>query len=495
LPGIESNGIVPLMHATAFSFPRPPRVNGTLAALLGLQLLQTAGATDAVPSLHPPVRTENGWHLEWSFAANPQPVLPQFSDDLGRGLWLAPDWTVPGPLDEATWTDADPRAGTTRFYRLVAVEPGQRGRLIESTSLGTLTANEVRQFLTLGGINFDPQYGVETWRLVYETIDPVGNPTTASGALVIPIGTSGPLPFASYQHGTLASRSEAPSRAGGEEILLGLAFASLGYVVALPDYLGLGVSTLVQPYHHAKSEATACVDMLRAGRQFSTEHTLPLSDQLFLVGYSHGGHATMALLRALETFHTDEFTVTAAAPMAGAYDLGGVTADSVLNGQPQNNPYYFALLLAGLQATYHFADDLADLLQPPWSTTLPPLLDGTHTGSEINAAMPSRVLQVLKPQLAEAIRNEPDHPLRLVLHHNSLIDWQPRTPLRLYHCSGDQDVPFANTVAAYESFLAQGSTEIEMINTVPGADHGGCVEPSLRSALDWFESLREPPAP
>ncbi|MCB1125470.1 MAG: hypothetical protein KDM81_03165 [Verrucomicrobiae bacterium] len=469
-------------------------------AVLLLPLVPPAQAAPGAPVLSPPLRVAPGRQLTWSFpTATLQPVLPQFCDDLTGHLWLAPDWNIPGPLDDTTWTDSDPLAGTSRFYRLVAVDPGQRGRLIESTSMGSLTAQEVGLGLQLGGIEFDPEYGVETWRLVYETIDPLGNPTVASGALVVPLDAPGPLPFASYQHGTLASRAEAPSQPpsqdGNREILLGLAFASLGYVVALPDYLGLGVSPLVQPYHHAKSEATTCVDMLRAGREFGTNHSLPLSGQLFLVGYSHGGHATMALLRALETFHADEFTVTAAAPMAGAYDLGGVPADSVLSGDPQPNPYYFALLLAGFQATYHFADNLADLLQAPYDTTLPPLLDGTHTGGQINAAMPARVLDILQPTLANALRNDPNHPVRVALRHNSLIDWKPYSPLRLYHCSGDQDVPFANTVVAYESFLSQGATQVEMINPVSGANHSGCVEPSLRSALDWFQSLREPPTP
>ena len=456
---------------------------------------QLATGADNAPELHPPVRTEAGWQLDWSFAADPRPVLPQFRDNLGNGLWLTPDWSVPGPLEGTRWTDPEAPAGTARFYRLLAVAPTERGRLIESTLLGTMSSEQVRQWLQFGGIEFDPKHGVETWRVVYQTVDPLGNPTLASGALIVPVNASGPLPLASYQHGTLASRSEAPSQAGGTEILLGLAFGSLGYVVTMPDYLGLGVSTLVQPYHHAKSEATAGVDMLRAGRQFATDHDLPLSSQLFLVGYSHGGHATMALFRALETFHTDEFTVTAAAPMAGAYDLGGITADSVISGAPQPNPYYFALLLAGYQATYHLADNLADLLQPPYATTLPPLLDGSHTGGQINAALPAQIMQVLRPALADALRNNPDHPLRAALRHNGLIDWQPRAPMRLYHCSGDRDVPFANTVIAYESFLAHGATQVEMINTVPGADHGGCVEPSLRDALNWFETLRNPTPP
>ena len=44
-----------------------------------------------------------------------------------------------------------------------------------------------------------------------------------------------------------------------------------------------------------------------------------LNGQLFLMGYSHGGHVTMALHRELEQYHANEITITASAPMAGAY--------------------------------------------------------------------------------------------------------------------------------------------------------------------------------
>src|SRR5262249_23460589 len=159
-----------------------------------------------------------------------------------------------------------------------------------------------------------------------------------------------------------------------------------------------GASPGLHPYHHARSEATACVDMLRAARTICATNGVPLTNQLFLCGYSQGGHATMALLRELETYHTNEITVTACAPMAGAYDLSGVTTANFLSGKSQPNPYYFIYLLAAYQEVYHLVPDLADLLAPPYNTTLPPLLNGASDGSDINLAMPTDPAQILKPE-------------------------------------------------------------------------------------------------
>jgi len=79
-------------------------------------------------------------------------------------------------------------------------------------------------------------------------------------------------------------------------------FATTGYAAVVPDYLGLGDSPGLQLYHHARSEATACVDLLRAARTWCASNNVELNDQLFLAGYSHGGHVTMALHRELEPF-------------------------------------------------------------------------------------------------------------------------------------------------------------------------------------------------
>ena len=58
--------------------------------------------------------------------------------------------------------------------------------------------------------------------------------------------------------------------------------------------MGLGSSPGFHPYLHARSEATASVDMLRAGRNYCASNNIGLNGQVFLAGYSQGGHTEMA---------------------------------------------------------------------------------------------------------------------------------------------------------------------------------------------------------
>jgi hypothetical protein len=427
--------------------------------------------------------------LSWAGSGPGSAYTVQSRDTLSGGLWVSVRGEQPWPISAEHWSDLRPADEPARFYRVVTVSAAERGKLVASVLTSYLTTGLLAPLLAGQGIPVVPQYDVSVYKLVYETVDPLGGRTQASGALIVPQVTGQALPLVSYQHGTLTRKSDAPSATLFGETLIGVVLATSGYVAALPDYLGLGDSPGLHPYHHASSEATASVDMLRAARAFCASNNIALNGQLFLCGYSQGGHVTMALHRELEAYHTNQFIITASAPMAGAYDLSGVTTDDVLGGRPQPNPYYFAYLLAAYQDVYRLAPGLADLLAPPYDSTLPPLLDGQHSGGQINAAMPADVRQVLKPEVLAAFQTNPSHPLRIALRDNDLYRWTPRAPVRLYHCSGDQDVIFANAQVAWESFRSRGA-QAQLVNPVPGGDHADCALPSLLEAKAWFDSLK-----
>lgn len=431
-----------------------------------------------------------GWRLGWPALGTNSSYSVQFQDTVEDEIWRLSDSAVPLPVSSNSWLSPN-LTNSTRFFRVIGVAAADRGRIISVNLSNTLSTATLTFLFGLAGVNITPQYDVQLYRVIYETIDPSGARTTASGALILPQNPPGPLPLVSYQHGTITLSNDAPSSMDlTGEISVGIAFATTGYAAVVPDYLGLGASPGLHPYHHARSEATAAIDMLRAAKTFCVSQNVALNSELFLLGYSQGGHATMALLRELEKYHTNEFPVTACAPMAGAYDLSGVTASNFLSGAVAPNPYYFLYILAAYQNIYHFAPRLSDLLAAPYDSTLPPLLDGTHDGGQINAALPADPTQILKPGYLAEFRSNPRHPLRLALADNDLYRWHPLAPLRMYHCQADQDVIYANSQVALASFQAQGATNVQLIDPIPTADHSGCSEPSLALAKVWFDSLR-----
>ncbi|MCL5097905.1 MAG: lipase family protein [Candidatus Omnitrophica bacterium] len=431
----------------------------------------------------------NRVELNWADLGQNYTYTIECLDRLGGSTWFPCPPGEQWPLITNRWVGVTELSSASRFYRVRAelVQP-ERGKLEASTLMGSLSVSNISALAKLYGIPLTPQSGVVIYKLDYETVDPFNALTQASGALVIPENRERALPLVSYQHGTIVLRDEAPSAYTGE-ILVGVAFATTGYAAVLPDYLGLGDSPGFHPYHHARSEATAVVDMLRAARAFCLSNSIALNDQLFLCGYSQGGHATMAAHKAIEANYADEFAITASAPMAGAYDLSGVTAADFLSDRVMPNPYYFIYLLAAYQNVYHFAASLEDLLAAPYNTTLPPLMDGLHDESEIDLAMPNIPKQVLKPEYLKDFRTNPNHPLRMALRDNDLYHWGPRAPMHLYHVHGDQDVLYANSEVAYESFTNHGAAQVQLIDPFPSGNHTTGFFYCLLDAKAWFDSL------
>lgn len=377
--------------------------------------------------------------------------------------------------------------------------PAARGQVFRTTLLAVYTPQQVDSakaalgIVELGAVTSN--YGVRIYEIVYNTIDPQGAPTLAAGALVVPEGTNAPVPLASYQHGTITRKSSAPSSLGFESNI-GLMLASnQGFAVCMPDYLGLSIAPEtyqgMHPYIHARSQASAAIDMVRATRNFVRElSSVQLNHQLFLFGYSQGGHATMATLRDMERLFPDEFVVTACYPMAGPYDLSVSQAEILASEDPYNAGYYLPYVMLGLNDVYRIYDSPSDFLKSPYDVQLPPLFDGYNSEGHINSFVPDVPNEMVIDAVLEDFRTNPNHPFRQVLRDNDLYQFHPRAPMRLCHCSGDELVTESNTNIAHQSFIRQGRTDISWLN--PGElAHGDCAIPCLVDGLGWFSSLKE----
>jgi pimeloyl-ACP methyl ester carboxylesterase len=243
------------------------------------------------------------------------------------------------------------------------------------------------------------------------------------------------------------------------------------------------------PYVHAATEASATIDLLRAARHIADERALVLSGDVFLFGYSQGGHATMATAMTIETDEAlkAEFHLAAVAPMAGPYDVSGVQAEVIVRDAPYPDPSYLPYVLLGYDEAYDIFSEPSEILVEPYASDLYSLFDGVKGSGDINALLPDVPNEILRPDVLAAFETEPDHPLRLVLRDNDLTEWTPEIPIRMIHCQGDQHVAFANAEVALERFVARGSSTVELKSMGAELDHNGCVLPALLDAKEWFD--------
>ncbi len=337
----------------------------------------------------------------------------------------------------------------------------------------------------------DYKYAVQLISLKYQTIDPMGNPIQASGLVVIP-NSSNAKPLLSFAHGTILNKNDVPSMAGGGREA-GLLYGSEGYVTVLADFIGLGSSEGLHPYMHAESEATASIDMLRATQHLCKDLNVTLDGRLFITGYSQGGHVAMATHKYIQEEYSSEFTVTASAPLAGPFDVSGIMLDTLLLQKEFIEPAFLPYMLFAYNPIYKLFDDINSIFVSPYNTSLETyIFEGTTSNLvDVSAILPeSRIPSaILKTDIYEAIRDDANHPVREALADNNLYDWKPEAPVFLIHCDGDITVPSTNSKKAYEYFIRNGATNVDIYNPSDSLGHIGCVVPAIIKSLEWFNTF------
>ena len=354
--------------------------------------------------------------------------------------------------------------------------------------------------------NIRATYDVDLYKVRYYTADALGEQHIASGLVVLPTGDSDIyFPITCYQHGTVGGREDVPSnQMGGFQ--LALAFAGRGYAVCAADFVGLGDSPGIHPYVHAATEASAGVDLMYALREMAEQlPDLNLNDQVFVSGYSQGGHAAMAVHRAIELEHSADFTVTAAAPMSGPYSVSERMVDFTLGDNEYQTVAYLSWLVLGYQTAYPselaeysienvFKEEyVADINEFAAETIDLWTLNDRMIATLINTVGTVTPKNTLKPEILAALTDDPTHPLSVALADNDTYDWAPQSPTRLYYCEGDDQVTYENAILAEEVMTANGAEDLEALRMDTDSnplDHGGCVFPATLNALDWFDTFQ-----
>ena len=366
--------------------------------------------------------------------------------------------------------------------------------LVSSTFVNTMSQISLN---SLTGLAL--QYDVDMYKMIYNTTDVNGQPTIASGAFLVP---SNPncidFPFSVYMHGTSLKKSNVPSN-NNQEAVIGKVFSAGGYFTCMPDYIGMGQSPGLHPYIHAESEAKSAVDMVRAAREFIS-NTLMMVDngELFITGYSQGGHACMATHKYIEDNNLQaEFNVVASAPCSGPYALSITMADSITSMTPYSNPGYITYMLASYQLVYgNIFNSWSEILKSPYDTIVPPFFSGTNDSldmGQLNALLPSVVDSLIVDSVLNNFINDSvnkTHPLWQALLANDNYDWTPQKPVRMYYCTADEQVAYTNALLADSVMNANGAASVLSINSGNGLNHNDCVIPALSSAFDWFQSLK-----
>ena len=368
-----------------------------------------------------------------------------------------------------------------------SVTPVPSRTLVSSSLIGEYSAAQLRSRYT--GVNAALQlfilHGIKAYRLEYTTTNTDGKTIKASGALIIPV-MSTPIPMLSMQHGTITSDNDAPSyfNSSSEAYSFGSVFASQGYIIAAPDYIGYGASKdLPHTYEQRNGLATASLDMLRAARDFLSDQQINWDKRLFIAGYSEGGYATMSLQKKIEEETGSEFNLVASSCGAGAYDKPAFMKQ-IINEKSTGVDYINRLYLWVLQTydrIYGLNRPASAYFKEPYATQIA----AQGKDASINVSLN----QTFSDSFKQGINDGTDKAFLAAVQDNDVHDWKPRTPTRLYHGDADEIVNFLNSQNAYDAMTKRGATNVQLI-PLKGATHATGVLGFILGTYDFFGTIQ-----
>ncbi len=374
----------------------------------------------------------------------------------------------------------------------VSLTGQEPGALVKATRTGKYPRFLTQSLLATADLPepLDMRSGITTYRVQYRTTNYDGSAIIASGLVAIP-DISRLSSVVMYLHGTNAERATAPSQSGlGEGTLIAAAVAGTGHILLAPDYIGLGESHAHHVYMHAPTTVSSSVDFIHAAARLVEHLHRQWPTSFYLMGFSQGGHAALALQRALEQRHDPQANVKAAAAIAGPFYLRDLSFPHALTGKTKSHAFYLAYLSDSYARIY--GHPLNSLLQPPYAENVPVLFDGNHASEEISASLPEDPRALFTDDFLNAYDHGESHWFLAALADNDVYDWTPVAPIRLYFGDDDVDVLPEESRRTATTMQARGADVTAV--SVGASAHDASAYRGIPAAIRWFTELSNPPS-
>ena len=196
----------------------------------------------------------------------------------------------------------------------------------------------------------------------------------------------------------------------------------------------------------------------------------------------------MATHKLIEEKYSEELKVTASAPMAGPYDMS-YSSRRILSIDEYPQPGYISFTYMSYNSIEKLDRPAGDLFKSPFAERIPGLMDGSKSIDEANSYLTTSIKGLFAEKFLNDFLGEGEVELKKKFEENSLLDWEPIGPIKLFHGTDDDEVNYNNSLIALDK-LKSGGANIELI-TILGGSHSSSVFISYAQALEWFNTLKK----
>jgi pimeloyl-ACP methyl ester carboxylesterase len=264
--------------------------------------------------------------------------------------------------------------------------------------------------------------------------------------------------------------------------------------VVLSDYPGFGASlSIPHPYLIKEPTVISLVDNLRAVKELAGSELpgINLINEYYLLGYSQGGWATLALHKALETEYSQDFDLIGSASGAGPYNIY-LLMQGMINVTTYPMPVYLGYIVNAYTAYTQFTNPVTDLFNEPYASRISSLYTGLYTSAQINNQLTTSIPDLIRPEFLAGFETAPGYSsVREALNNNSIQAWHSYKPLLLLHGANDKDVDPVSTENIYSAMIEAGtSTDICTKVIIPDADHSSGLIPAMVQGILFLNDLK-----
>jgi len=339
------------------------------------------------------------------------------------------------------------------------VKEPERGELVSTTFLREYSIDELKAIASLFGYTIEPKSSVNAYKIEYISESTSKGVLTASGLLLIPQNNDKKY-ITSVQHATAFKKDEGAMSSLNTYFFQGLVPIFENHIVIMPDYFGYGsTENMSHPYHHYQNTANACVDMILSSITALNNLKVNYQDSINLMGYSEGGYATIATQKEIESRYSDKIKLKMAIAGSGAYNLYE-TAKYYFNSDTLVTPSFIPFMLNAYISETKDGRKIEDFFQPIYHEAVRKIITGT-----ISKISSNKLLSNIPKDLMDStfyynfINDKPEETkIKTFLIENSLINFQPKSFMILYHGGYDLDVPVSNTNEAYNYYIRNNNT-------------------------------------
>lgn len=366
----------------------------------------------------------------------------------------------------------------------------ERGTLIENKWVGAISKNEVSDFITeydAGGIALND---VDVVRITYVS-ESNGRNVKTNGILLQPKNAD-PVYFIAYFHGTVIPlnvfgvKKSVPSLYNlqkdnfFEVRNVALAWASAGYTVFMPDYIGYGSTDKEEhPYIYYPELFKSCIDGIKACKSYFNNQNQNYDNRIFLAGWSQGGGASLSSHKYIQQDYSGDFQVVASSSLAGPHDCKEFLLDVFRNKDQEYklvNIYSWALY-----SINHFSG----LKRPNDQIWKYPVYDQASSFSP-----PSKIpSKLIREAFIHKLLSGEDTEMLAEIDKNVFSEgWTPVGKVFLHHGDADDVVPYFNSQRAMTGLTNAGGDVT--LYTYNGGDHVSEVQNFVMTTLSDFNLLK-----